>query len=140
MGTDLFFELSNKDSKREFKFKNSYSYISIKKVVISSMYGTNDWFNKLMALQPTLKITCYKTSGEKLSYEKSIAFLVTQDHAQPVFDFSGDFIVPEQNKFNQSSFIKHFTSASIELCSKGNVSQDVSLTIMYDQTPGTDED
>jgi hypothetical protein len=138
MQSDQIFELSKDKRKQEFSFDKSYSYISIKKVIVASLFGLNpnDWFAKLMQLNPYLKITCTKSSGEKLGYSMVIPNFVSPYHAQPVFEFQGDFIIPEQNKLNDSAFFSHFNNAIIELCYSDNEGADLKMTFIYQLTPG----
>lgn len=140
MQTDKFFELNKDKRTQTFSFDKSYSYISIKKIVITSLFGhkPDEWFSKLMQSNPFLKIKCTKASGETLEYPIMIASLVSPFHAQPVFEFQDDFIIPEQNMLNQSAFFKHYDNATIELCFSGNEDTELKMTLLYQTTPGAD--
>jgi len=140
MLTDKFFELHKDKRTQTFSFDKSYSYISIKKIVIASLFGhkPDEWFSKLMQSNPYLKIKCSKVSGETLEYPIMIASLVSPYHAQPVFEFQGDFIIPEQNMLNKSAFFAHYNSATIELCFSGNEDTELKMTLLYTTTPGAD--
>jgi hypothetical protein len=140
MQTDKFFEL-NKDKRiQSFSFDKSCSYISIKKIVIASLFGhkPDEWFSKLMLSYPYLKIKCSKGSGETLEYSIMIASLVSPYHAQPVFEFQDDFIIPEQNMLNKSAFFTHYNIATIELCFSGNEDTELKMTLLYQTTLGAD--
>ncbi|CAG0988767.1 hypothetical protein FLAV_02184 [Flavobacteriales bacterium] len=138
MQTDKYFELNVNKRKQTFLFQHSYSYISIKKIVISSLFGNkpDEWFSKLMQSNPYLKIKCTKSSGETLEYPVVISSLVSPFHAQPVFEFQNNFVVPEQNMLNKSSFFLHYNNASIELCFNGKEDTEFKITLFYQLTPG----
>lgn len=140
MQTDKFFELNKDHRTQPFSFDKSYSYISIKKIVIASLFGhkPEEWFSKLMQSNPFLKIKCTKSSGETLEYPIMIASLVSPYHAQPVFEFQDDFIIPEQNMLNQSAFFAHYDNATIELCFSGKEDAELKMTLLYQTTPGAD--
>lgn len=133
-----FFELSKIKRTQSFALDHTYSYISVKKIVINSLFGhkPDEWFSKLMQANPYFKITCSKASGEILEYPVILASLVSPFHAQPVFEFQDDFIVPEQNMLNKSAFFLHYTKASIELCFYGNEDPELKITLLYQPTPG----
>lgn len=140
MGTDLIFELSETRKTQVFSFKNSYSYISIKRIIISSLLGLppDEWFSKLTELGLHLKITCTKNNGEKFEYPVYLQSHISPYHAQPIIEFIGNFIIPEQNKINISAFLEHFNKAVIELSYKDNVAPKVGLTFVYEKTPGAE--
>jgi hypothetical protein len=138
MQTDKFFELNKDHRAQQISFDKSYSYISIKKIVITSLFGNkpDEWFSKLMQSNPFLKIKCAKSSGETLEYPIMIASLVSSYHIQPIFEFQDDFIVPEQNMLNQSAFFAHYDNATIELCFSGSEDTELKMTLLYQTTPG----
>lgn len=140
MQTDKYFELNKDKRTQTFSFDKSYSYISIKKIVISSLFGhkPDEWFSKLLQSNPYLKIKCTKSSGETLEYPIMIASLVSPFHAQPVFEFQDDFIIPEQNMLNKSAFLTHYNSATIELCFFDKEDTELKMALLYQTTPGTD--
>jgi len=140
MQTDKIFELSTDKRTQTFSFDKSHSYITIKKIVISSLFGhkSAEWFSKLMLSNPFFKIKCTKSSGETLEYPIMIASLVSPYHAQPVFEFQDDFIIPEQNMLNQSAFFKHYENGTIELCFSGNEDTGLKMTLLYQTTAGAD--
>jgi len=138
MQIDKLFELYKDRKSQAFSFDNSHSYISIKKIVIVSLFGNkpNEWSSKLMSSNPYLKISCTKSSGETLEYPVLIASLISTFHTQPVFEFQGDFIIPEQNILNKPDSYTYFEHAKIELCFSGNEDTDLKLTVLYTTTPG----
>lgn len=140
MQTDNFFELNKNKRTQTFAFDKSYSYISIKKIAITSLFGqkADEWFSKLMQSNPFLKIKCTKESGETLEYPIMISSLVSPFHSKPVFEFQEDFIIPEQNMLNQSAFFKHYENATMELCFSGNEDTELTMTLLYQATPGAD--
>lgn len=140
MQIENFFDLNSEKRTQLFSFTHSYSYISIKKIVIASLFGhkPDEWFSKLMQSNPYLKIKCSKSSGETLEYPIMISSLVSPFHAQPVFEFQDDFIIPEQNMLNKSAFFSHYNNATIELCFSGNEDAELKMTILYQTTPGAD--
>lgn len=137
MQIDKFFELNEDKRSQSFSFQQSSSYISIKKLVVSSLFGMkpDEWFSKLTKSNPYLKIKCKKQSGETLEYQIMLSSLVSPYHAQPVFEFQDNFIVPEQNMLNKSAFFLHYNHATIELCFHGEEDLSLKLTLFYQTTP-----
>lgn len=134
MQTDKFFDLNNNHRTQQFSFEKHYSYISIKKIVITSLLGykPDEWFSKLKQSNPFLKIKFTNSRGETLEYSIVIASLVSSYHAQPVFEFQDNFIIPAQN------MLTYYNNATIDLCFFGDEDTDLKMTLLYQTTLGAD--
>ena len=132
------FRLDNDTTFKEFSLQYSFSVVSIQRIIVDSLFGRepNEWFNELSKQNLYLEITSNRTDGLISTMPITLAAFVSPYHRNPIFDFNNEFIIPEGNIQNNSSFV-FYKDVKIELKSyNGQLRDRISLSIFYDDTPG----
>ena len=132
------FRLDNDTTFKEFSLQYSFSVVSIQRIIVDSLFGRepNEWFNELSKQNLYLEITSNRTDGLISTMPITLAAIVSPYHRNPIFDFNNEFIIPEGNIQNNSSFV-FYKDVKIELKSyNGQLRDRISLSIFYDDTPG----
>lgn len=135
------FKLDKKAPTKEFSLKYPFSVVSIQRIIVDNLFGKepNDWFQELVKQNLYLEISSNRTDGLTSSMRITLTALVSPYHRNPIFDFNNEFIIPEGNIQNNSTFL-FYNRVKIELKSNNSELQDsISLSFFYEKTPGLTE-
>ena len=127
-----FIQLTRNNSLR-FNLAQGYSYVSIKKIIVDSLFGEVKWVSEMAKRGVGLRFT-YSNNINQMSgsFSLNLVTKVEPNFRNPVFDFE-NLIIPEENYRNSSSFKPFFTDLIIELTSSDSNEM---VSIVYELSPG----
>lgn len=139
MGNDQILDLDLENEIQKFNFEYPFSFLSIKKIIVSSLFGKepDEWLQEIVSKNIHLEIHLTKSDGSTLTYPIMLMSFISTMHRNPVFEFrKNEFIIPEDNLGNKSSFSPFFRQGEIRLKHKEDV-ENINLKIIYEAAPGT---
>jgi hypothetical protein len=130
--------LTSKSPKKTFKFRYSFDNINIKRIDVPSLNSSdiNSWYNGLCKL--TIVFTFIDRKGQTTSFPLNLGSQVDNNQTLPIVQFT-DFIVPEENRGNMTSFGNWISELQIELKSQEAQYDNTEVNITYHGTPGVIE-
>lgn len=139
MGNDQILHIDLENKIQKFNFEYQFSILSIKKIIISSLFGKepDQWLQEIAIKDIHLEIYLTKSDGSTLTYPILLMSFISNMHRNPVFEFQkNEFIIPEDNLGNKSRFSPFFKHGEIRLKHKEGV-ENIKLSIIYEASPGT---
>ncbi len=131
-------KLNTTNPKIEFKLFYSFSYISIKKIIVHFSKNSDKWFDLLHKSSLQLYIQYKDRQSVSKSFPLLLITLISAQHKNPTFELSGN-IIPYENYKNMTSLGNYVTELSIEMrYDKNNIDIDnqIEITLIYKETPG----
>lgn len=95
--TDVAFRFNTDQLSKEFILLNRYSFVSIKKIILSPKFEwkkPDDWSRVLLQQNLVLKITCFNSKGTIRSQPYVIDAFNTPYHYEPVFSLNNPIHIP----------------------------------------------
>lgn len=118
---------------RTFKLNRSFSYIKIKRLVITSLLGREDWLSQLNSID--LIFNYYQTSGETKTKPMNLMSKISIYQKQPIIDFD-NLLVPEENVKNINSFGSFYNELKISIESNNPNNSNIEIEMFYESSPG----
>ena len=126
MTSELAFRLSNDseaNAKKEFILKNEFSYISIKKISVMSLYGDVEWATKMLNIKPKIEIELHSNTGMTTRFYLDLISLTTPYLRQPVYE------TPNNNLYGKDEVMNIvYEKAVIKLTAE----QPVNVVVIYE--------
>jgi len=97
MVTDLMFQLTNSDRKKEFLLVSSNSRVEIKKIILTPLFSwvtPEEWTRKLINNGLYLKVACHKNRGGHVENMFPLSAYNNPNNFQPVFTLRNPIILP----------------------------------------------
>lgn len=124
------------NKKSAFKLNYSFSYIKIKRIVITSLLGVDSslWMNHLSSFN--LIFSYSDKRGASKTFPMNLLAYISPYHRQPVIEFP-NLLIPEENVKNITSLGNYYTDLKIYIEPIGTNSIDKpQLEIYYESSPG----
>jgi hypothetical protein len=134
------FVISREAPTKRFRLDKSYSFITIKKIVATSLFAmdTNAWLQPLMKVNFKFRsrIVEKEETISESSFPLTLGAYVTQQHRRPVFEFDR-LMIPKEHTGHTSAFQRHFTDLEILLeITSGYEDEPYEITVFYETTAG----
>lgn len=88
---------TDKTRSHDFQLKNKYSFIEVKKVILTPKFEwskPDDWSRELITQQPVMTITCYNNKGEIRKQPYSVSNFNSPYYYEPVFTLNSPIHIP----------------------------------------------
>ena len=135
MKTDLMFQLTSTNRKKEFLLMSPSSYVEIKKIILTPLFPwvkPDEWSKKLFGNGLNFKITGYNNRGDSFSQPFLIDTFNNPHYFQPVFTLNNPINIPSSVKDKTPGLNEYPIKIAIELL--GSVSEfDFDVMFIYDE-------
>lgn len=127
-------KLDTQNNIRKIHLDYNYSYLTIKKIVIPSLYGNLNWVQEINRSNLKLKINLKGNNGITSTFVVSFLSLITPHSLNPVFETFLE--IPKEHANSATSFSNYYNEIEFELMAYENLNTKFEVVLLCSESPG----